>query len=168
MTLIRPPMVPCPHMPLQIPLSGRCISMGISAMPINLKMAPPTVQPFPNVCNRLGTMASSDFSRQALLRNYEYFIAFVTSVRPPCPHHFYFTGFRTFIGLQLVWQSFILLHKPEMVSARWCRSLPAPSFSPLKPHGENLGVRLYPSHCRADLGLSPIRTCARQAHRKSP
>ena len=25
---------------------------------------------------------------------------------------------------------------------------------------------LYPSHCRADSGLSPVRTCARRAHRK--
>ena len=26
---------------------------------------------------------------------------------------------------------------------------------------------LYPSHCRADSGLSPVRTCARRAHSKN-
>ena len=44
---------------------------------------------------------------------------------------------------------------------------PTPSLSPLEPHGENLGVQPYPSHCRADSGLSPVRTRARRAHMKN-
>ena len=38
------------------------------------------------------------------------------------------------------------------------------TFLQTLPHGNALGVRLYPSHCRVDSGLAPVRTCARRAH----
>ena len=37
----------------------------------------------------------------------------------------------------------------------------------IPPHDVILVVRLYPSHCQADSGLSPVRTCARRAHTKN-
>ena len=70
--------------------------------------------------------------------------------------------------LLFIYLAVLVILKPEMVSVRWGRGLPTPSLSPLEPHGENLGVQLYPSHCRADSGLSPVRTCARRAHMKLP
>ena len=121
-------------------------------------------------------MASADPSRQALLHSSKCFIAL------PCPWGL--PGYPHVLSLHVptiftpqdsvqfldfgLSCSLILLQKPEMVSVRWGRGLPAPSFSPLKPHSENLGVQLYPSHCRADSGLSPVRTCARRAHMKLP
>ncbi|MBR1482146.1 MAG: DUF1624 domain-containing protein, partial [Ruminococcus sp.] len=44
--------------------------------------------------------------------------------------------------------------------------LPAPSFR-FRLTADTLGVRLYPSRCRADSGLSPFRNVRRRAHRKS-
>lgn len=57
------------------------------------------------------------------------------------------------------------------ISVRQTRVLPPPSFrgsAPLgiPPRDGHPWLWLYPSRCRADSGLSPVRTCARRAHKK--
>jgi len=41
---------------------------------------------------------------------------------------------------------------------------PETGFLQIPPHDGHPCLRLYPSHYRADSGLSPVRTCARRAH----
>ena len=43
----------------------------------------------------------------------------------------------------------------------------AAGFLQIPRHQGHPCLWLYPSHCRADSGLSPVRTCARRAHRKT-
>ena len=40
----------------------------------------------------------------------------------------------------------------------------AAGFLQIPRHRRHPCLWLYPSHCRADSGLSPVRTCARRAH----
>ena len=40
----------------------------------------------------------------------------------------------------------------------------AAAFLQILPHDRHPWLRLYPSRCRADSGLSPFRTCAHRAH----
>ena len=40
----------------------------------------------------------------------------------------------------------------------------AAAFLQILPHGRHPWLKLYPSRCRADSGLSPYRTCAHRAH----
>ena len=40
----------------------------------------------------------------------------------------------------------------------------AAAFLQILPHGRHPWLRLYPSHCRLDSGLSPFRMCAHRAH----
>lgn len=40
----------------------------------------------------------------------------------------------------------------------------AAAFLQILPHGRHPWLKLYPSRCRADSGLSPFRTCAHRAH----
>ena len=120
-------------------------------------------------------MTSADFSRQALLRDCKCSIAPATSVRPPrvltrsfppCPHQLYYAGFRAVIGLRLVEQPYppdLALTGFYALGQRF-----ACIFLQTLPHDNALDVQLYPSHCRADSGLSPVRTCARRAHSKTP
>lgn len=42
----------------------------------------------------------------------------------------------------------------------------AAAFLQILPHGRHPWLKLYPSRCRADSGLSPFRTCAHRAHTK--
>ena len=42
----------------------------------------------------------------------------------------------------------------------------AAGFLQIPRHQGHPCLWLYPSHCRADSGLSPVRTCARRAHSK--
>ncbi|MDD7512573.1 MAG: hypothetical protein PUK14_01645, partial [Clostridiales bacterium] len=44
---------------------------------------------------------------------------------------------------------------------------PTSSFLQIPPHDGHPCLRLYPSHYRADSGLSPVRMCARRAHHKN-
>ena len=44
----------------------------------------------------------------------------------------------------------------------------AAAFLQILPHGRHPWLKLYPSRCRADSGLSPFRTCAHRAHIKQP
>ena len=50
-----------------------------------------------------------------------------------------------------------------MISVRQTGDLPAPSFR-FRLTADTLGVQLYPSRCRADSGLSPVRNVRRRAH----
>ena len=43
----------------------------------------------------------------------------------------------------------------------------AAAFLQILPHGRHPWLKLYPSRCRADSGLSPFRTCAHRAHTKN-
>lgn len=44
---------------------------------------------------------------------------------------------------------------------------PTSGFLQISPHGEHPCLRLYPSHHRADSGLSPVRDVRRRAHQKN-
>lgn len=44
----------------------------------------------------------------------------------------------------------------------------AAAFLQILPHGRHPWLKLYPSRCRADSGLSPFRTCAHRAHTEKP
>ena len=80
----------------------------------------------------------------------------------PCNCLIYWQRFRTAIGREIVWHPCPRC-LPYEIPVRQFRDLPAPSFR-FHLAVDTLGVRLYPSRCRADSGLSPVGTCARRAH----
>ena len=82
----------------------------------------------------------------------------------PCNCLIYWQRFRTAIGREIVWHPCPRC-LPYEIPVRQFRDLPAPSFR-FHLAVDTLGVRLYPSRCRADSGLSPVGTCARRAHQK--
>ena len=89
---------------------------------------------------------------------------------PPSTRHIYSTHFRVVIGLRLVQQSCPCV-KPQMcflyVGPEVCPRVsifPESSFLQIPPHGGHPCFRLYPSHYRADSGLSPVRNVRRRAH----
>ena len=84
----------------------------------------------------------------------------------PCNCLIYWQRFRTAIGREIVWHPCPRC-LPYEIPVRQFRDLPAPSFR-FHLAVDTLGVRLYPSRCRADSGLSPVGTCARRAHQKKP
>ena len=92
---------------------------------------------------------------------------------PPSACLIYARWFRVVIGLRLVWQSHpqripymrFLYVRPE-VYPRVSR-FPESGFLQISPHGEHPCLRLYPSHYRADSGLSPVRNVRRRAHNKA-
>ena len=94
---------------------------------------------------------------------------------PPSTRHIYSTHFRVVIGLRLVQQSCPCV-KPQMcflyVGPEVCPRVsifPESSFLQIPPHGGHPCFRLYPSHYRADSGLSPVRNVRRRAHcKKTP
>ena len=79
----------------------------------------------------------------------------------PCNCLIYWQRFRTAIGREIVWHPCPRC-LPYEIPVRQFRDLPAPSFR-FHLAVDTLGVRLYPSRCRADSGLSPVGTCARRA-----
>ena len=52
--------------------------------------------------------------------------------------------------------------RPEVCP--WVSRFPTSSFLQICSHLQHPCLRLYPSHYRADLGLSPLRNVRRQAH----
>ena len=78
--------------------------------------------------------------------------------------HIYCKRFRAVIGLRLVWQS----HPRLQPLYGFCPSGQrfAAGFLQIPRHQGHPCLWLYPSHCRVDSGLSPVRTCARRAHKK--
>ena len=86
--------------------------------------------------------------------------------------HIYHTWFRVVIGLRLVKQSYphawpsmwFLFVRPEICP--WVSRFPTSSFLQIPPHDGHPCFRLYPSHYRADFGLSPIRNVRQRAHYK--
>ena len=74
--------------------------------------------------------------------------------------------FRTVIGLRLVKQSYPRL-QPLYGFCPSDQSF-ASAFLQIPPRDGHPWLWLYPSHCRADSGLSPVRTCARRAHSQNP
>ena len=83
----------------------------------------------------------------------------------PCNCLIYWQRFRTAIGREIVWHPCPRC-LPYEIPVRQFRDLPAPSFG-FHLAMDTLGVRLCPSRCRADSGLSPVGTCARRAHQKT-
>ena len=79
--------------------------------------------------------------------------------------HIYCKRFRAVIGLRLVLQS----HPRLQPLYGFCPSGQrfAAGFLQIPRHQGHPCLWLYPSHCRVDSGLSPVRTCARRAHQKS-
>ena len=56
-----------------------------------------------------------------------------------------------------------LFVRPEICP--WVSRFPTSGFLQIPPHDGHPCLRLYPSHYRADSGLSPVRNVRRQAHR---
>ena len=54
--------------------------------------------------------------------------------------------------------------RPEICP--WVSRFPTSGFLQIPPHDGHPCLRLYPSHYRADSGLSPVRNVRRQAHEK--
>ena len=114
-------------------------------------------------------MASADFSRQILFQ--PCFVKKTPHVRETSPgtHTFfpsyvrriYCKRFRAAIGLRLVWQPYPRL-QPLYDFCPSDQSF-ASAFLRIPPRDGHPWLWLYPSHCRADSGLSPVRTCARRA-----
>ena len=116
-------------------------------------------------------MASADFLQFVVTAASE--LNLPPSARPPlvltrsfspCSCPIYWPRFRTAIGRE------IAMHPcprclPDGVPVRQLRDLPSPSFR-FHLAMDTLGVRLYPSRCRADSGLAPVGTCARRAHKE--
>ncbi|MDB2020370.1 hypothetical protein PM027_20220, partial [[Clostridium] symbiosum] len=48
----------------------------------------------------------------------------------------------------------------------WVSMFPTSGFLQISPHDEHPCLQLYPSHHRADSGLSPVRDVRRRAHCK--
>jgi len=115
-------------------------------------------------------MVFADFSRQILFQ--PCFVKKTPHVRETSPgtHTFfpsyvrriYCKRFRAAIGLRLVWQPYPRL-QPLYDFCPSDQSF-ASAFLRIPPRDGHPWLWLYPSHCRADSGLSPVRTCARRAH----
>jgi len=82
-------------------------------------------------------------------------------------------NFMYVMGLRLVLQSYprrkpymrFLYVRPEVCPR--VSMFPESGFLQIPPHDGHPCLRLYPSHHRADSGLSPVRNVRRRAHQKS-
>ena len=115
-----------------------------------------------------GTMASADFLRFVVTAH------FLPCVRKTSPGtHTFFpslpAAFTVSDSVQLL--GFILSWKLALAYGLICDFYSsgqrfAAAFLQILPHGRHPWLKLYPSRCRADSGLSPFRTCAHRAHTK--
>ena len=115
-----------------------------------------------------GTMASADFLRFVVTTH------FSPCVRKTSPGtHTFFSSlpaaFTVSDSVQLL--GFILSWKLTLAYGLICDFYSsgqrfAAAFLQILPHDRHPWLRLYPSRCRADSGLSPFRTCAHRAHTK--
>ena len=113
-----------------------------------------------------GTMASADFLRFVVTTH------FFPCVRKTSPGtHTFFpslpAAFTVSDSVQLL--GFILRWKLALVHGLICDFYSsgqrfAAAFLQILPHDRHPWLRLYPSRCRADSGLSPFRTYAHRAH----
>ena len=113
-----------------------------------------------------GTMASADFLRFVVTAH------FLPCVRKTSPGtHTFFpslpAAFTVSDSVQLL--GFILSWKLALAYGLICDFYSsgqrfAAAFLQILPHGRHPWLKLYPSRCRADSGLSPFRTCAHRAH----
>ena len=94
---------------------------------------------------------------------------------PPSICRIYCAQFRVVIGLWFGMQPYpcvqpfirFLFVRPAVCP--WVSMFPTSGFLPIPSLDEHRCLRLYPSHYRADSGLSPVRNVRRQAHyHKSP
>ena len=128
-----------------------------------------------------GTMASADFSQFVVTTHFFRIRLLHAPARPPrvltrsfplyLPH--LLQAIRAAIGLRFVRQTYprlqpymrFLFVRPEVCPAG-DRSTPAIRLSSDSTSRWTPLPLTNPSHCRADSGLSPVRTCAHRAHRK--
>ena len=137
----------------------------------------------PASADQRGTTDSSDCSRQILFQPRFASLLLRASVSPPrvltrsftlIPAVFIASGSVQLLGFDFccsLTPAYNLLYDfcPSGQSfAHWRTFQPPQSgFLQIPPRGGHPCLRLYPSHCRADLGLSLVRTCARRAHSKN-
>ena len=92
---------------------------------------------------------------------------------PPSACLIYARWLRVVIGLRLVWQSHpqripymrFLFVRPEVCPR--VSMFPESGFLQIPPRDGHPCLRLYPSHYRADSGLTPVRNVRRRAHEKA-
>ena len=117
-----------------------------------------------------GTMASADFLR-FVVTAHSFFSKCVRKTSPGT--HTLFpslpAAFTVNDSVQLL--GFILFRKLALANCLICDFYSsgqrfAAAFLQILPHDRHPWLRLYPSRCRADSGLSPFRTCAHRAHTK--
>ena len=116
-------------------------------------------------------MASADFLRFVVTAHF-----FLPCVRKTSPGtHTFFpslpAAFTVSDSVQLL--GFILSWKLALAYGLICDFYSsgqrfAAAFLQILPHGRHPWLKLYPSRCRADSGLSPFRTCAHRAHTHKP
>ena len=123
------------------------------------RLFPPVLWPLLTSCSSL------------LLRIFFEYVYSNASARPPrvLTHSFPLlpAAFTVSDSVQLL--GFILRWKLALVHGLICDFYSsgqrfAAAFLQILPHDRHPWLRLYPSRCRADLGLSPYRTCAHRAH----
>ena len=122
-----------------------------------------------------GTMASADFLRFVVTAHF-FRICLLKCVRKISPGtHTFFpslpAAFTVSDSVQLL--GFILSWKLALAYGLICDFYSsgqrfAAAFLQILPHGRHPWLKLYPSRCRADSGLSPFRTCAHRAHTQNP
>ena len=120
-----------------------------------------------------GTMASADFLRFVVTAHF-FRICLLKCVRKTSPGtHTFFpslpAAFTVSDSVQLL--GFILSWKLTLAYGLICDFYSsgqrfAAAFLQILPHDRHPWLKLYPSRCRADSGLSPFRTCAHRAHQK--
>ena len=119
-------------------------------------------------------MASADFLRFVVTAHFFFRICLLKCVRKTSPGtHTFFpslpAAFTVSDSVQLL--GFILSWKLALAYGLICDFYSsgqrfAAAFLQILPHGRHPWLKLYPSRCRADSGLSPFRTCAHRAHTK--
>ena len=121
-----------------------------------------------------GTMASADFLRFVVTAHF-FRICLLKCVRKTSPGtHTFFpslpAAFTVSDSVQLL--GFVLCRKLALAYGLICGFYSsgqsfAAAFLQILPHDRHPWLKLYPSRCRADSGLSPFRTGAHRAHYRS-
>ena len=120
----------------------------------------------------LGTMASADFSQFVVTTHFFRIRLLHASVRPPRVLTHSFPLYLPYLPQTIPCSYWIFFGLSWSLVLIWgliygfCSSGQsfAAAFLQTPPHDGRPWLRLYPSHCRVDSGLSPVRTCAHRAH----
>ena len=116
---------------------------------------------FPHVCN---------CEKQSLIKRYVWLGVYFLFLHPSAAFILHDSVQLSGFGL---YRSLTLMHDLYAISVRQTRDLPvrlvssrASGFLQIPPHDGHPCLRLYPSRCRADSGLAPVRNVRRRAHQK--